>query len=50
MADLPDSVTAAAAIAAATRTGPFKAVQAREVLTSERLADVGALARSTQGV
>ena len=50
IADLPDSVSAAAAVAAATRTGAFKDVQVHEVLTDEQLRDVVALARSTEGV
>jgi uncharacterized protein with GYD domain len=50
IADLPDSVSATAAITAATETGAFKEVQVHEVLTQEQISDVVALARSAQGV
>jgi uncharacterized protein with GYD domain len=50
IADLPDSVSAAAAITAATRTGAFKDVQVHEVLTQDQLRDMVALARASQDV
>jgi uncharacterized protein with GYD domain len=49
-ADLPDSVTAAAVITAATRSGAFREVRAHEVLTQDQLREMVALARSTNGV
>jgi uncharacterized protein with GYD domain len=48
--DLPDSVSAAAAITAATRTGGFKDVHVRELLTQEQLHSVVTLAKSTEGI
>jgi uncharacterized protein with GYD domain len=48
--ELPDSVSAAAVIMAATKTGAFKDVQVRQVLTQEQLRDVVALARSSENV
>jgi uncharacterized protein with GYD domain len=48
--DLPDSVSAAAAIAAATRTGAFKDVQVHQLLTQEQLREVVALAKSLEHV
>ena len=50
IADLPDSVSATAAITAATETGAFKDVRVHEVLTQEQLRDVVALAKSAHGV
>ena|SRR5215472_6990873 len=50
IADIPDSVSAAAAITAATKTGAFKDVQVHEVLTPEQFRDMIALAQSTEGV
>ena len=50
VADLPDSVSAAAVITAATRTGGFKDVQVHEVLTQDQLNDMVALARSSEAV
>jgi uncharacterized protein with GYD domain len=49
IADLPDSVSATAAVTAATETGAFKDVQIHEVLTQQQLRDVVALARSSAG-
>jgi len=48
--DLPDSVSAAAVVAATTKTGAFKNVSVHEVLTQEQLSDVVALARSSEDV
>lgn len=50
VADLPDSVSAAAASTAATKTGAFKDVRIREVLTKEQLRDMVALAQGTEDV
>jgi uncharacterized protein with GYD domain len=49
IADLPDSVSATAAVTAATETGAFKDVQIHEVLTQQQLRDVVALAKSSSG-
>jgi uncharacterized protein with GYD domain len=49
-ADLPDSVSAAAVITAATRTGAFKEIQVSEVLTQDQLRDMVALAQSSEGI
>jgi len=49
-ADLPDSVSAAAVIAAATKTGAFTEIQVHEVLTQDQLRDMVALAQSTEDV
>ena len=48
--DLPDSVTAAAVITTATRTGAFKEVRVHEVLTQDQFRDMVALAQSTGDV
>ena len=48
--DLPDSVSAAAALTAATRTGGFRDVQVRQLLTQDQLHDVVALAKGTEGL
>jgi uncharacterized protein with GYD domain len=48
--DLPDAISAAAAITAATRTGGFKDVQIFQLLNQDQLRDVVALAKSTEGV
>lgn len=50
IADLPDSVSAAALITAATKTGAFKQVHVHEVLTQDQLRDMVALAQSTDDV
>jgi uncharacterized protein with GYD domain len=50
VADLPDSVSAAAVIAATTKTGAFKNVSVHEVLTQDQLEDVVALAKSSDDV
>jgi uncharacterized protein with GYD domain len=50
IADMPDSVSAAAAITAATKTGAFKDVQVHEVLTQDQFNDMIALAQSSEGV
>lgn len=50
VADLPDSVSAAAASTAATKTGAFRDVQVHEVLTYDQLRDTVALAQSAEGV
>jgi uncharacterized protein with GYD domain len=50
LANLPDSVSAAAVITAATRTGAFTDVRVHEVLTQEQLRDVVALAQSSDKV
>jgi uncharacterized protein with GYD domain len=47
---VPDSLSAAAAIVAATRTGGFKDVQVSQLLTQDQLGEVVALARSAEGV
>lgn len=49
IANLPDSVSATAAVTAATETGAFKDVQVHEVLTQQQLRDVVALAKSSEG-
>jgi uncharacterized protein with GYD domain len=48
--DLPDAVSATAAIAVATETAAFKDVQVHEVLTQDQLSEVVALARSAKGI
>jgi uncharacterized protein with GYD domain len=48
--ELPDSLSAAAAITAATRTGAFKEVQVHQLLTQDQLRDVVALAKSLEHV
>ena len=48
--DLPDALSAAAAITAATRTGGFKDVRVRELLTQDQLRSVVTLARTTEGI
>jgi uncharacterized protein with GYD domain len=48
--DLPDSLSAAAAITAATRTGGLKDVQVLELLTQEQLGAVVALAKNSAGI
>jgi uncharacterized protein with GYD domain len=45
IANLPDSVSAAAVILAAGKTGAFKAVETRELLTEDQLGDALALAK-----
>ena len=50
VADLPDSVSAAAVIAATTKTGAFKDVHVHEVLTKDQLRDTVALAQSSDDV
>jgi len=50
IADLPDSVSAAAVITAATKTGAFKEVRVHEVLTQDQFRDMVALAQSTDNV
>jgi uncharacterized protein with GYD domain len=50
IADLPDSVSTAAVIAAATKTGAFREVRVHEVLTQDQLRDVVALAQSSDHV
>jgi uncharacterized protein with GYD domain len=50
VADLPDSVSAAAVITAATRTGAFTDVRVHEVLTQDQLRDMVALAQSSDNV
>jgi uncharacterized protein with GYD domain len=50
IADLPDSVSATAAVTAASKTGAFKDVQVHEVHTREQLHDVIALAKSSENI
>ena len=50
IADLPDSVSAAAVITAATKTGAFKAVETHQLLTQKQLLDMLALAKDTAEV
>jgi uncharacterized protein with GYD domain len=50
VADLPDSVSAAAVIAASTRTGAFREVHVHEVLTRDQLRDMVALAQSANDI
>jgi len=50
IANLPDSVSAAAVIAVATRTGAFAEVRVHEVLTEKQLGDVVALAQGSDKV
>jgi uncharacterized protein with GYD domain len=47
--DLPDGISAAAAITAATRTGGFKDVQIFQLLDQDQLRDVVALAKGVEG-
>jgi hypothetical protein len=47
---LPDSLAAAAAITAATKTGGFKDVQVRHLLDQDQLREVVALAKSSDGL
>jgi uncharacterized protein with GYD domain len=49
-ADLPDSVSAAAVITAATKTGAFREVHVHEVLSQDQLRDMIALAQSAETV
>ena len=48
--ELPDALSATAAITAATRTGAFKDVQVHQLLTQEQLREVIALAKSLENV
>ena len=48
--ELPDSLSAAAALTAATKTGGFKDIHVAQLLTQEQLRTVVALARSTEGI
>jgi uncharacterized protein with GYD domain len=48
--ELPDSVSATAAITAATETGAFKNVQVHEVLTQDQIRAVVELAASVRGI
>lgn len=48
--DLPDSLCAAAAVTAATRTGAFKHVEMSQLLSQDQLREVIELARSSDGV
>jgi uncharacterized protein with GYD domain len=48
--ELPDSLSAAAAITAATRTGAFKDVQVHQLLTQDQLYDMVTLAKSLERV
>jgi uncharacterized protein with GYD domain len=50
IADLPDSLCAAAAITAATKTGGFRDVHVSQLLTQDQLREVVVLAKSTEGV
>jgi len=50
IADLPDSVSAAAVITAATKTGAFKDVQVHEVLTQDQFREMVVLAQSSDEV
>jgi len=50
IAELPDSLSATAAIAAAFETAAFKDVQVHEVLTQDQLREVMALAKSSEGL
>ncbi len=49
IAELPDSVMAAAVAAACTKTGAFRDVEVDEVLTQEQVHDVIALAKASEG-
>lgn len=48
--ELPDSVCAAAAVTAATRTGGFKDVEVHQLLNQDQLREVVDLAKGTAGV
>jgi uncharacterized protein with GYD domain len=48
--ELPDTLSAAAAVTAATRTGAFKNVQVHQLLTQDQLREVVALAKSLEHV
>jgi hypothetical protein len=48
--DLPDTLCASAAVAAATKTGGFKDVKVRQLLDQDQLADVVTLAKSANGM
>lgn len=48
--ELPDSLSAAAAITAATKTGAFKDVHVHQLLTQDQLREVVVLARSLEDV
>lgn len=50
VAELPDSVTAAAVLTATARTGAFIGVEAHELLTQEQMRDVLMLARDAAQV
>ena len=50
IADLPDSVSAAAVITAATKTGAFKEFRVHEVLTQDQLREMVVLAKSSEGI
>lgn len=47
IADLPDSVSAAALVAAATKTGAFKDVKVHEVLNKDQIREMVVLAKDT---
>jgi hypothetical protein len=48
--ELPDSLSAAAAITAATRTGAFKDVQVHQLLTQDQLREMVVLAKSLEQI
>jgi len=48
--DLPDSLCAAAAITAATKTGGFKDVRVTQLLSQDQLREVVTLAKSSEGI
>jgi uncharacterized protein with GYD domain len=48
--DLPDSLSAAAAMTAATRTGAFKDVQVHQLLTQDQLREMVTLAKGLEHV
>jgi uncharacterized protein with GYD domain len=48
--DLPDALSAAAAVTAATRTGAFKSVTVRQLLSQDQVRDVVVLAKSSEGI
>jgi uncharacterized protein with GYD domain len=50
IADLPDSLCAAAALTAVTKTGGFKDVRVSQLLSQDQLREVVILAKSTEGI
>ena len=50
IADLPDSLCAAAALTAVTKTGGFKDVHVSQLISQDQLREVVSLAKSSEGI